>query len=47
MRARVVLVLAVAASVAPAAVRIDRQTALLDQAGWDALAEGHARRAGR
>jgi tetratricopeptide (TPR) repeat protein len=39
----VVLLLLVAASVAPAAAQIDPQTALLERAGWDALAEGHPR----
>ena len=45
MGAAVVVLLLVAASVAPAAAQIDPQTALLEKAGWDALAEGHARAA--
>jgi tetratricopeptide (TPR) repeat protein len=45
MRAAVVLLLVAASVAAPAAAQIDPQTALLEVAGWDALAEGHARAA--
>jgi tetratricopeptide (TPR) repeat protein len=40
MRAAAILLPLFAASVAPAAAQIDPQTALLEKAGWDALADG-------